>query len=194
MKIQEAPPKMNEQIETKRLVLEIVSGKDVESIARLADNPKIALYISPKGGSFPSPYTLEDAKKYVEFSQTAHKNGSEHNFSIRTKEGNFVGLVGVVRDNQGVMYKLGYWLGEEYWHQGYGKESAEALVDWTFQKTNAQKIEAYVYEPNEGSRKLLESIGFKQEGFKEDCFVLRDDRLVGEYLFGLTKKAYANRN
>lgn len=55
---------------------------------------------------------------------------------------------------------LGYILHRDHHGQGLGREAAAALVQWLFASRGSRTVFAGVYEPNQPSRRLLESLGF----------------------------------
>ena len=56
--------------------------------------------------------------------------------------------------------ELGYWLGFEYWGQGYATEACKALLDYTKANTSFKNFRANVYKGNVASSKVLEKIQF----------------------------------
>lgn len=72
--------------------------------------------------------------------------------------------------------EIGYWIAPDRHREGYGTEATERLVTYGFDQLGLHKITARVFEFNEPSRRLLESVGFTQEG------VHRDEKFIdGEY-------------
>lgn len=59
---------------------------------------------------------------------------------------------------------LGYWIGERYAGQGLMKEAVRLLIPFVFEKLALHRIEAACIPGNERSRRLLRSMGFKEEG------------------------------
>lgn len=78
--------------------------------------------------------------------------------------------------------ELGYWLDPEHHGQGYGGEAAELVVGHGFGQLRLHRIAARVFDFNEPSRRLLESIGFTHEGtHREAVFIDGDYRDVEWY-------------
>jgi len=59
---------------------------------------------------------------------------------------------------------LGYWIGGPFAHQGYMTAALQCLLPFAFDRLGLHRIEAACLPHNEASRRLLEKIGFKQEG------------------------------
>ncbi|WP_232686733.1 GNAT family N-acetyltransferase [Halobacterium zhouii] len=72
---------------------------------------------------------------------------------------------------------LAYWLAPDHWGNGYAIEAAGLLCEHAFADRRLNKIRADVIESNDGSRRVLEKLGFQHEG------VLREEKFVrGEHV------------
>jgi ribosomal-protein-alanine N-acetyltransferase len=60
---------------------------------------------------------------------------------------------------------LGYWMGESYAGKGYMTRAVRAACAYAFEKRGFHRIEAACLPTNEPSKRLLERVGFKQEGY-----------------------------
>ena len=60
---------------------------------------------------------------------------------------------------------LGYWMGEPYAGKGYMTRAVRAAVAYGFERQGLHRIEAACLPNNEPSKRLLERVGFKQEGY-----------------------------
>ena len=60
---------------------------------------------------------------------------------------------------------LGYWLDEDKQGKGYMAEAARAVIDYAFEKCALARINAAALPHNTRSRKMLERLGFAEEGF-----------------------------
>ncbi|ORX33518.1 acyl-CoA N-acyltransferase [Kockovaella imperatae] len=79
---------------------------------------------------------------------------------------------------------LGYWLARPYWGQGIMTRVAGPYVEWAFATFGRiWRIEASVFDGNEGSVRVLERAGFKFEGRKRGSVwkhgKIRDDLIHG---------------
>ncbi len=135
--------------------------EDEESLARAADNPNIAKNLR---NVFPSPYTLDDARQYIRDS-IAGAEKRQLSYAIAV-DGQAVGSIGIfVKDD---VYEksaeLGYWLAEEYWHQGIMSGAVKSICREAFAKFDIVRIFAEPFADNAGSRGVLEKAGFTCEG------------------------------
>src|SRR5438445_300111 len=60
--------------------------------------------------------------------------------------------------------ETGYWLGVEYWGQGFGTEAARAVIDFTFEEFDIEHLIAGARVSNPSSRNILEKCGFQWSG------------------------------
>lgn len=65
---------------------------------------------------------------------------------------------------------VGYYVLPEHQGNGYASEAAELLVTFAFGELNAHRVEATVQADNPASERVLEKLGFEQEGTKRDGF------------------------
>lgn len=145
----------------KKFILREWKSEDAESVAQAANNEKIAANLR---NAFPYPYTLEDAKWYVE---DCISLGEDTQITRAIEiDGRAVGSIGIfVQDD---VYEksaeLGYWLSEEYWRQGIMSEAVKQICREAFQKFDIIRIYAEPFQHNMGSRGVLEKAGFTYEG------------------------------
>jgi RimJ/RimL family protein N-acetyltransferase len=60
--------------------------------------------------------------------------------------------------------ELGYWLGVEYWGQGYATEALHAVIDYAFTDLAHEQLQAGARVTNPASRRVLEKCGFQWTG------------------------------
>jgi len=60
---------------------------------------------------------------------------------------------------------LGYWIGAPFARRGYMRESVCTVLDFAFESAGLHRVEAACLPSNDASRCLLESVGFRREGF-----------------------------
>ncbi|WP_224270536.1 GNAT family N-acetyltransferase [Haloprofundus salinisoli] len=69
--------------------------------------------------------------------------------------------------------ELGYWITPEAQDRGYATDAARTLARYAFDERRLDKLTARVREPNAASVRVLEKLGFREEG------VLREQEFVG---------------
>lgn len=81
------------------------------------------------------------------------------------RDGEPVGHAWLFRTNeQAGRAEIGYWIAPEHQGEGYGTEAARLCVDYAFDDLHCHRVMARVYEGNEGSRRIVEGLGFEREG------------------------------
>jgi len=135
--------------------------EDSESVAKEANNEKVAANLR---NAFPHPYTLEDAKWYVN-SCIEHEGKGQLTRAIEV-DGKVVGSIGIfVKDD---VYEksaeIGYWLSEDYWKQGITSRATKEICKEAFDKFDIIRIYAEPFSHNEGSKGVLLKAGFTYEG------------------------------
>lgn len=57
--------------------------------------------------------------------------------------------------------ELGYWIGEEYWGNGYAVEASKRLIQHAFEDLDIHEIYASYRIENNQSKRVLEKLGFE---------------------------------
>ncbi|KAL9095351.1 MAG: hypothetical protein Q9165_002222 [Trypethelium subeluteriae] len=158
---------------------------DIATSAHHANNPRIAQWMT---NSFPHPYTVESAQGWI--SSLNLFEARQMNFVI-AKDDALIGGIGIkpMTDILARTMVIGYWIGEEFWGQGIGRQAVKAFTSWTLQEfPEVERIEAVVSAGNVGSEKVLLASGYALEAtlrkrvykngvFRDEKFfaVLRED-------------------
>jgi RimJ/RimL family protein N-acetyltransferase len=143
-------------LETTRLILRRPTLADVKAIAVLANDIRIV----ENTRRLPYPYTHADAEDFV---SGLSQNGHETVFLICLQNGTPIGMVGIDA-GRGDDPELGYWLGVDFWKQGYGTEAARAVIDYAFDTLDAERLLSAARVTNPASRRILEKCGFQWQG------------------------------
>lgn len=142
-------------LETERLALRRPTLADVKAIAVLANDRRIA----ENSRRLPHPYLQDHA---VEFVRAMAADRRETVFLIEHTH-TPIGMVGIDWREQSAP-ELGYWLGFEYWGQGFGTEAARAVIDFFFEEYDAEHLISGARVANPSSRNILEKCGFQWSG------------------------------
>jgi [ribosomal protein S5]-alanine N-acetyltransferase len=86
---------------------------------------------------------------------------------VRRKDGVLVGGVNLSQIFRGGFQNayVGYWIGEPYARHGYMRDGLGLLLDHAFGPLRLHRIEANVQPDNLASKRLVERLGFRLEGF-----------------------------
>ena len=142
-------------LETERLMLRKPTLADVKAIAGLANDRRIA----ENTRRLPHPYSQDDAIAFVR----AMADEPRETVFLIEKHYTPIGIVGVDwREPEAP--ELGYWLGVEFWGQGFATEAARAVIDFTFEEFDIEQLISGARVANPSSRNILEKCGFQWSG------------------------------
>jgi RimJ/RimL family protein N-acetyltransferase len=127
-------------LETQRLVLRAPQLEDVKHVAALANDKRIA----ENTRRIPHPYSHADAEDFI---SAVNVPAGEVAFVIALRNGTIVGACGLAMQDDAAP-DVGYWLGVNYWGQGFDHEALSAGARVT----------------NPASRRILEKCGFQWTG------------------------------
>lgn len=134
-------------------------AEDAASIARHANNPKIAAQVRDR---FPHPYTLENAHEYL---RNLNRD-PETAFAIADAEHDQV-IGGIAlfpgTDIERVSSEIGYWLSEQYWGKGIATQAVIALTDFAFASFGFTRLFALPFAQNAASCRVLEKAGYTRD-------------------------------
>ena len=154
------------KIETERLVLKKLVEADKERLVSLIGDFRVSKTLS----NVPYPYTLDDADEWLKI-----VDNEEFNLNIFLND-NLIGGVGLTLAEDDFC-ELGYWLGVDYWGQGYATESVRGLLSYAKTNTPYEKLKANVHKGNIASVKVLEKNGFKRVGDREAFSISRQENV-----------------
>lgn len=135
--------------------------EDAPSLARFADNPRIAEKLRD---AFPNPYGTDDAREFLA-SCIANEGKGQLTRAIEI-DGEAAGSVGVFvgADIYRRSAELGYWLAGDYWGRGVMTRAVVQICREAFERFDIVRIFAEPFARNTGSRRVLEKAGFTLEG------------------------------
>jgi ribosomal-protein-alanine N-acetyltransferase len=165
------------QIVLDHCLLRSFRASDAESLARYANNRLVWRNVRDQ---FPHPYTLKDARQFI---ARMRDEPREVVFAIEV-EGEAVGSIGVrLKDDiERFNAEVGYWLGEPFWGQGLMTEVVRAFVPYALKEYSVQRLEAWVFEWNPASARVLEKAGFSREGTLRKS-ALKDGQVIDRWLY-----------
>jgi ribosomal-protein-alanine N-acetyltransferase len=147
---------------TPRLILGAFDLADAAELQRLAGAREIA----DTTLSIPHPYDLDHALAWINQQRREAVRGRATNFAIRLRPGGqLIGSVGLRDiDREHLQAELGFWIGLEWWGQGYAREAAAALIGFGFESLGLNRIYAHHMGRNPAAGKVLAGVGMQREG------------------------------
>ncbi|KAI9667214.1 MAG: hypothetical protein M1821_000027 [Bathelium mastoideum] len=129
---------------------------DIATSAYHANNPRIAQWMT---NSFPHPYTEESARSWISHALSQTRTTD----FVIAKDGALIGGIGLkpMTDIYAHIVGIGYWIGEEHWGRGIGKQVVKAFTTWALQEhPEVERVEAEVSAANIGSERVLLRCGY----------------------------------
>ena len=143
-------------LETERLILRPPGLDDAKTLAGLVNDRRIA----ENTLRIPHPYELADACAFV---NAANAAPHETAFLICARDGAVLGACGIA-----TLYddapEIGYWLGVQFWGNGFATEAARAVIDYAFNDLGHEVLLGGARVSNPASRRVMEKCGFQWTG------------------------------
>ncbi|MBI2266036.1 MAG: GNAT family N-acetyltransferase [Armatimonadetes bacterium] len=120
-------------------------------------------------GMSPYPKHMVELERWYE---NVLNNPNGRVFAIKTKEGEYIGNIELSaidwRLSRG---ELGLIIGEkDYWEKGYGEDSVNALLGFSFSELNLHRISLTAIEFNKRAIRCFEKCGFRKEGSLREAY------------------------
>jgi RimJ/RimL family protein N-acetyltransferase len=157
---------------TERLLLRPVREGDEAALVSGLDDPEVARWLE----SVPSPYTLRDARAWIERCAREREAGFMQDFAITlAASGELVGGIAITPSRVDPSAEIGYWIARVHWGKGYGGEALARVVRHASEECSPrfERLRARVDPANTPSRRMLERAGFVERGVSVDNGVER---------------------
>lgn len=157
---------------------------DAEAIARYANNRHVSINLRD---SFPYPYTIFDAKRWLK--HVRHQQ-PEVSWAIASAT-EVIGGIGIhpQPDVYRCSAELGYWLGEPFWGRGIMTAAVRTVVDYVFRNFDFVRIYAGVFSWNPASARVLEKTGFRLESLMRKA-VVKDGMIIDQLMYVLLREEW----
>jgi RimJ/RimL family protein N-acetyltransferase len=151
-----------------RIALRVPEQEDTDFLARNVNDPEIRASRTPQ-----DPTGRDDVTQFV--GGTMGRAGDSLAL-LACENDRQVGVVILNREKMGDRRydrgELAYWITPDEQGNGYATEASRLLLDHAFDTLGLHKITARTFESNAGSGRVLEKLGFEQEGqFREEVYV-----------------------
>ena len=178
-------------LQTQRLLLRAVTPDDAADMFGIMRDPRVARYF----GSAPM-VSLDEAAQRVDRIEQAWQEQTGVRWAI-TQRGNphLLGTCGywrLIKPHFGA--EIGYELAPEWWGQGIMTEAVGAVLQFGFTTMGLHRVEAQIHPANTGSRRVLEKLGFVQEGyFRENYYEVAEGQFTDTAVFSLLQATWMRR-
>ncbi|MDA1095813.1 MAG: GNAT family N-acetyltransferase [Chloroflexi bacterium] len=167
-------------ITTERIILRPFSPEDAPVVQRLAGDRAVA----DTTERIPHPYEDGMAEAWIATHPQQFIERKECTFAIVLNDGEqVIGAVGLTLTMTHARGELGYWIGIEFWNQGYCTEAARAVVEYGFSGLGLHRIQARHLTRNPASGRVMVKLGMQHEGRLREharkCDVFEDVDVYG---------------
>lgn len=148
-------------IETARLKLRPLTYTDAQDIYEIFSDKQVMQFYDLL------PFeSIERAKEQINFFTEGFEKKRMIRWGIELKENvKLIGTCGFFAFNEDALKaELGYELNSSYQGKGLMSEAVTAVLDFLFDNSSVNRVEAYIEPQNTSSQKLAEKLGFTKEG------------------------------
>lgn len=149
------------ELNSARLLLRRFEESDCDRIESLLNDKEIASNTQ----SIAYPYPQGEAQRWIAKHRDFYRNGDAYHLAIQLKSNeHLIGAIGLEVNKEDHNAELGYWLGREYWNQGFVTEAARRMVEFGFETLGLYRITSHHLTRNPASGRVMEKIGMTKEG------------------------------
>lgn len=156
-------------LEGDRVDLHTVEEEDISFLQEMINDPAVRRYLNRS-----DPVNEQQERKWFE-AEVSDEDGVV--LLIVTDDGP-AGTVGL-RDvpKMAGSAEIGISLTRSHWNEGYGTEASRLLTDYAFTERRFHRVVAKVLDPNDGSKRIWEKLGYRHEAVHREATFAE-----GEYL------------
>lgn len=173
-------------IETERLLLKGIDESDADFVFRHFSNEYVCKYLYDE-----EPFTsIDQAKQLIGMFGNAANTRLNRWIIVEKHSGQRIGTCGFMAwDTLNNSAELGYDLAEAYCRRGIMTEALIAGIHAAYDEKGINRIQAITYVDNSASCKLLEKLGFKQEGIIREKHYFRG-KYYDHFCYSLLKREW----
>lgn len=139
------------------------------------------------------PVSQEALKRWVLNTSLSEPKNHEFRWMIENSNKEVVGTIitHTCEPRMGT-FQYGISILRKFWSRGYAGDAIKIVLNFFFHELRYQKVNAQVYTFNEGSIKLHQKLGFREEG-RVRRMIYTDGTYYDELIFGMTKEEFENQ-
>lgn len=158
-------PRSIPELVTEHLRLRAPLPRDAVAVLGILGDPEVTRYYN-----VPTITTLAEAHALLQRLDQRWAARETIRWAIeRVESGEMIGSVGLLRfDFEHRHAELGYEMARRWWGHGLTPEAAAAVIRYGFSVLGLHRIEAGVLPGNDASVRVLQKLGFVEEGTRRD--------------------------
>jgi len=178
------------RLQGKRVRLRAPTPEDADAVFALFSDPEVMRYWSR-----PPMTARAEAEGLIAEILDGFSQRTILNWMVTSRQDDaLIGTCALFRvDARHRRAEIGYSLRRDHWGRGFAVEAVSLLLDWSFRTLGLHRIEADIDPRNDGSRKLLERLGFASEGLLRERYFVGDE-ISDTELFGLLASDWESRS
>jgi ribosomal-protein-alanine N-acetyltransferase len=178
------------RLQGKRVCLRAPVAEDADAVFALFGDPDVMRYWSRPPMTSRSEAEGLIAEILDGFSQRTILNW----MVVSRQDDALIGTCALFRvDARHRRAEIGYSLRRDHWGRGLAAEAVSLMLDWSFRTLALHRVEADIDPRNDGSRRLLERLGFSSEGLLRERYFVGDE-ISDTELFGLLASDWIKRS
>lgn len=176
-------------LRTPRLTLRPLADSDAVDLFALHSDQDVARYLSR-----PAWESIDSAYELIARDQEALAAGKYLHLGIhRTQAPGLIGECSLHSLNEpSRRAEVGYAIAPPAWRQGFAVEAVAALIEFAFVDLELNRLEADIDPRNRASAKVLQRLGFEQEGYLRERWIVRGE-VSDSALYGLLRSTWKGR-
>lgn len=137
--------------------------------------------------------SLEEIRKIIAESGLNFSDRSQNGYRwIVEKGGIAIGQLSLKNVSWRMQHgEIGYTIAEAFQGKGFGKAAVKLLIELIFRETELTRLVAFVAQDNWASRRLLTGLGFREEGYLREHYLIQG-RMVDEVYYGLLRREFGH--
>ncbi len=173
-------------LETERLTLRQITEQDADFLLKHFGNREVVKFFG-----MPPMTERDEALSFIDNFQKGFENNGAMRWAITLKDsGDMIGTAGYHNSlNPYKRCELGYDLSPFYWRQGIMTEALSPIIDYLFNTQDMIRIGATIVNHNGASSRVVEKLGFKQEGLLRD-YIIQEETVFDAFMYSLLQKEW----
>ena len=173
--------------ETKRLLLRAPTLDDAEAVYHIMSDARVTRYF----GQLPMTSRVAAQRRVAGLIEAFSEHHGIRWMIIHRESHALVGTCGFWRiEAPHLRAEIGYELAPAFWGQGVMTEALHPVLAFGFQTMQLHSVEAQIHPANIGSRRVLEKLGFVQEGyFRANFYDPVEESFTDTAVFSLLRAA-----